>query len=274
MNHPTDAVAEADRQFRIWMRQNLRDAAQHFGVSLTGEPVFGWLDRSIGAAAGERWLRVVSEPVESAHGEAWTGNEDAHAVTGLAKPQVTAVHEWTEADWRRQRAELATRLAGTPCSPFDTPSDDLSLSDEWWRELRRSLDTLHATRTARVHADQASVARRVGEQFGIEVTITSWHTVHGDLHWGNLLRSPFGLLDWELWGRGPAGIDEATLYLYSLATPNIARTVREHFADVLNSPDGRRAQLYVAARLLHRSTFGDHPHLVAPLRKLVAEHLL
>lgn len=271
MRQGTDELDEADRQFRLFMWHNLRHAAEHFGVRITGEAVFGWLDRSIGASVDDSWLRVVSEPVESACGAAWTGNEDANTVAGLAKPRVLAVHEWTESDWRRQRAELTCKLPGTPCSSDATPPADLSVSDGWWRQLRENLDRLHAAETTRTHTDQERTSRRVREQLGQELTITSWQTVHGDLHWGNLLQCPFGLLDWELWGRGPTGTDEATLYLYSLATPAVARAVHAQFAETLDSPDGRRAQLCVAARLLHRSTFGDHPDLVAPLRQLVSE---
>ncbi|MER5490029.1 hypothetical protein [Streptomyces sp. NPDC002490] len=45
----SDAVAEADRRFRLWMRQNLDRAAARFGLTVTGEPVFGWRDRPISA---------------------------------------------------------------------------------------------------------------------------------------------------------------------------------------------------------------------------------
>lgn len=37
------------------------------------------------------------------------------------------------------------------------------------------------------------------------------------------------------------------------------------FADALDSPDGRVAQLYVIARMLRRVDDGDHPCLAAPL---------
>ncbi len=105
-----------------------------------------------------------------------------------------------------------------------------------------------------------------------DVRVERWETIHGDLHWANLL-TPMGILDWELWGRGPAGTDAATLYCYSLAEPAVAQKVRDHVGDILDTSDGCRAQLYVVARLLHRANLGDHPHLVAPLRRH-AEHLL
>ncbi len=83
---------------------------------------------------------------------------------------------------------------------------------------------------------------------------------------------PLGIVDWELWGRGPVGTDAATLHCYSLAVPGLAERVREEFP-VLDTPDGRSAQLYAVARLLHRVRLGDHPRLAGPLRALAAELL-
>ncbi|MGK5533318.1 aminoglycoside phosphotransferase [Streptomyces sp. URMC 129] len=272
MTTPSPEVAEADRRFRLWMRRNLEDAAAHFGLAVAGEPVFGWRLRSVGAPAegpgGRRWLRVVSEELSWPKGHAWTGNADADALHGLPRPRVIDVHEWDEGHWRRQRAEVMTFLPGMPCSVTDVPGSDLELSGTWWRDLARALDVLARTPTERISTDQAKVTRRVRAAFGddTDVRVERWETVHGDLHWANLLRSPLGILDWELWGRGPAGTDAATLHCYSLAVPELARRVREHFP-VLETEHGRRAQLYVTARLLHRAGLGDHPQLAAPLRE-------
>ncbi|MFI1825328.1 aminoglycoside phosphotransferase [Streptomyces sp. NPDC020412] len=264
-----DEVAEADRRFRMWMRLNLDHAAAHFGLTVTGEPVFGWRDRSISASAdspnGARWLRVVSEQMDWAHGHGWTGNDDANAVAGVPKPRVLGVHEWDEGDWRRQRAEMMTFTNGTPCSPTDTAPPGLDPPGAWWDGLGQALQVLSHTATDRVSTDQGKVDRRVRAAFGegVDVRIQRWETVHGDLHWANLF-DPLAIVDWELWGRGPAGTDVATLYCYSLTNPGLARKVRDHFP-VLDTPDGHRAQLYASARLLHRSELGDHPQLTQPL---------
>jgi hypothetical protein len=77
----------------------------------------------------------------------------------------------------------------------------------------------------------------------------------------------FGLLDWELWGRGPAGTDAATLHCYSLLVPAIANKIHAMFADALNSPAGRVSQLYVIARMLRRVDDGDYPDLAEPLTR-------
>ncbi|MFI1013403.1 phosphotransferase [Streptomyces sp. NPDC020965] len=252
------------------MRQNLDRAAGHFALVVTGEPVFGWRDRSISAPAdsreGRRWLRVVSEQTEWAHGHGWTGNTTANGLTGVPKPRVLGVHEWSEGEWRRQRAEVMTFMPGTPCSPTDTPPPQLDLPESWWEGLQQTLRNLAAAPTDRVSTDQIKVDRRVRAAFGetADVRIQRWETVHGDLHWANLM-NPLAIIDWELWGQGPVGIDPATLYCYSLTEPDLAQKVRGCFP-VLDTPDGYRAQLYAAARLLHRATLGDHPHLAVPLR--------
>lgn len=266
-------LAEADRRFRVWMRQNLDRAAVRFALEVTGEPVLGWRDRSIAATVegrhGRRWLRVVSEQLQWTRGGAWSGNADANVLHGLPKPRVLDVHEWTEGEWRRQRAEVMTLLPGSPCSPTDVAAGLPDLDGGWWRTLRSALQRLAATSTDRVSVDQDKVDRRVRAAFGGrgDVRIHRWETVHGDLHWANLF-TPLGIVDWELWGRGPIGTDAATLHCYSLTVPALAQRVRDEFP-VLGTPDGRRAQLYVAARLLHRIGLGDHPRLGAALREHV-----
>jgi hypothetical protein len=266
-------TAAADAAFAEWMRENLDRAADHFGLIVAGEPVYGWRLRSISAPAGapdgERWLRVVSQEPEWATGDHWIGTHDANTLTGIRKPDVLDVYEWTEG--RDQRAELMTRMAGHPCSPTDVVRVDVDLTPQWWTELRRTVDILAATPTHRVHADQHKVTTRIQEQFGttVDTTVTTWATAHGDLHWSNLFGPDFGLVDWELWGTAPAGTDAATLYSYSLLRPAIARQVHDLFADHLDTSTGRVAQLYVVARLLRRIDGGDHPDLAEPLNQHV-----
>ncbi|MGH3620218.1 MAG: aminoglycoside phosphotransferase [Sciscionella sp.] len=262
---------DADALFRDWMRDNLLTAAGHFQVTIVGEPVFGWLDRSISVGVtrdgAEYWLRVVSEDPQWVHLDFWTGNQDATILTTLPKPTVLDTIEWDE--HRRQRAELMTRLPGRPCSPTDALRADVALPPHWWSRLRDALTTLSRTPTTRVNVDQDRVDDRVHAAFGDQVTlrIEHWETAHGDLHWANLLRPELGILDWEHWGHAPAGTDAATLYCYSLLAPATARTVHTTFAGTLDTPAGRIAQLYVIARLLHRARRGEHPDLVEPLTR-------
>ncbi|MBV9162783.1 MAG: phosphotransferase, partial [Pseudonocardiales bacterium] len=275
MTHPTLAPepdTDADATFRNWMRLNLAQAAEKFGMSVTGAPVFGWRLRSIGAVAhgpnGSYWLRVVSEQPQWATGEFWTGNQDASILTGLPKPVVLASTEWNETDWRSQRAELMTLLPGEPCSPSDVLRTEVELPDSWCSDLRRSLRYLNRVPTTRITVTQSRVTGLVRAAFGQHrnLQINHWETVHGDLHWSNLLLPQLGILDWEMWGKGPAGTDVATLYCYGLLNPDISHRIHSKFADILDSPDGVIAQLWVAARLLKRiRNSGDFPDLETPL---------
>lgn len=261
----------ADKRFQEWMRENLARAAKHFGLAITAAPVFGWRFRSISAPAVRRdglyWVRVVSEQPQWLPAEFWTGNLDANAIADIAKPRVLDVYEWSEPGWRDQRAELMTRITGTPCSRDDVLRSALDVSDTWWAELHRSLDVLAATSTQRTHADQDRVVERIRSRFGnaVDPTVTQWATAHGDLHWSNLMCPRLAMLDWELWGSAPAGTDGATLLCYSLLVPDVAERVRGLFADLLGTPTGRVAQLYVIARLLDRIEGGDYPELAEPL---------
>lgn len=90
------------------------------------------------------------------------------------------------------------------------------------------------TPTERTNAGQALVSHRIGQHFGDAAN----SVVHA-----------------------------ATLLSYSLLVPDVAERVHHTFSDVLDTDTGRLAQLYAAARLLHRIDKGDHPDLAAPLRK-------
>lgn len=270
MEPDEQTIAKADARFCEWMRGNLHHAADHFGLAISGQPVFGWRLRTIGAPAsgpgGPRWLRVVTEFPEWAQGDTWTANMDANTITGITKPQVLDVLEWDEQSWRHQRAEVMTLLPGRAISPTNQLREAVELPDSWWAELRASIDVLRATPTERVSTDQDRVSERIRDALGAEVCAQEWETVHGDLHWGNLLAPQFALLDWEMWGRGPAGTDAATLLLYSLLVPEIAERVHATFADLFDTETGRVAQLAVAARLHSRIASGDYSELAEPLQ--------
>lgn len=261
----------SEASFRRWMTGHLTRAAAYFDVHVTGPPVFGWRLRSASAPAtgpdGDRWLRVGSEYaafIDEAP-EFWTGNVDANEVpTTVSKPRVLAWTDWAIGDGdRRVRAELMTRLPGRPCSNSEILRAPLAAPDAWWAGLRGAVDTLRTVSTGR-HRDAPAVKTRYRHLLGNDVVVTRWETGHGDLHWNNLLGPEFGLLDWEMWGRLPVGMDAASLYCRTLLVPETAARVREVFADVLDTPAGRVAQLLAAASLLHR---GEFPDLDQPLRR-------
>ena len=273
----TDRTA-ADERHRDEMRDALSAAADAYSMTITGEAVFGWYDRSIGApvATGptHRWLRVVREHLAWAHGHTWTGNVDASAVTGVLKPRVCDHFDYDEPP-DRYRVELMTLAPGDACSPTPELRDALDVPGGWMTELRASLDALAATPASRTCLTQADVTRRLAVFWGdrVDPTVSSWTTAHGDLHWANLTTPAPYILDWELWGTAPAGYDAATLYCHSLHQPETAAQVHDAFADLLDTPDGHRAQLYATARILLRAYQGDYADLVIPLHHH-AERLL
>ncbi|MFC3894489.1 aminoglycoside phosphotransferase [Lentzea rhizosphaerae] len=240
-----EQLVQAGIRFRQWMHENLAHAARHFRLAVTGPPKLGWMDRSIGAPVeGPLWLRVVSEERQWVGDTLWTGNLAANVFATLRKPRVLDIYEWE--DWRQQRAELMTLMPGSPCSVTEA----LRMPDEWWIDLRRTTDVIAATPTDRVNTDQGEVSGRIQHHYGNSVnpTVHQWETAHGKLHWANLMAPDFGLLDWQQWGRAPAGTDAATLLCDSLVVPELAERVRDVFADVLDSDAGQLAQLHVAAR--------------------------
>lgn len=144
--------------------------------------------------------------------------------------------------------------------------------------MRANLDALALVLTTRfakpetkLETKPATPSGLVYEVFGRAVAEasrpTAWTTVHGDLHWANVLGPDFGLLDWEFWGCGPVGFDAATLYLFSLLAPSANAQAREAFRDALDDPHGRRAQIAVAARILMRAKGGDYERLAPVVRR-------
>lgn len=195
---------DADAIWRSWMTDVLSAAAERFGLVITGPPAWGWHDRSAGVPTersdGPRWLRVVTEVLQWAHGDWWTGNIDANVVNGVAKPTVLDATEWEEGP-RRIRAEVMTLVPGRPCSPTDMLATEPELSGQWWLDLRRSLETVSVTQTSRESVDADRLVDRI-RRFGTEPDLSTvqWETVHGDLHWANLMQPQFAILDWEWWG--------------------------------------------------------------------------
>ncbi|MGH3928410.1 MAG: aminoglycoside phosphotransferase [Pseudonocardiaceae bacterium] len=255
-----------------WLHDQLKSGAGRLDVGLDGEPVHGLRDRSVGCPVttptGQRWLRVVTEPADWAGGPAWIGNVDANSIIGVGKPAVLDMAEWEETG-RRVRAELMTLAPGTRISADMALRQPVDLDEEWWNELRGSLDALAAHPTDRVCLEEQFVPRRLLAAFGMELDPAhlTWSTAHGDVHWANLTAPRCWLLDWESWGTAPTGYDAALLLCVSLLQPEIAERVHAVFADLLDTPAGHLAQLLAAAKLLGLVEYGDHPDLAIPVHR-------
>lgn len=70
------------------------------------------------------------------------------------------------------------------------------------------------------------------------------------LAWGNVTGPELCVLDWESWGRAPAGYDACTLLCTSLQHLPTAARVREIFQPVLDSHSGHVALLGAVCRYL------------------------
>ena len=256
---------------RGFLRRILAEGGERLGVPVAGAAVFSWRDRTIGAPAardGDRyWLRATGEHHDWAGGDSWTGCRDANALTGIPRPELLGQVEWTE-DNVEIYAQLMTLAPGAPCSPTPELREEIELSDSWWTALSDALTLLASSDShPREPRTQGLVTDAVRLCFGdwVDPAVTAWTTTHGDLHWANLMAPDLWILDWEFWRRAEAGLDAATLYCHSLLVPPVAAKVHEAFADALESPSGRLAQLSVIAHLLRRADGGDHPDLVLPL---------
>lgn len=270
---------------REQMCLHLAQAAEQFGVVVRGQPVEGLRGRSISVSVrrdgddqsywmrvGREWIRWI-EDADTA--DFWTGIPDSNAVVGVRKPHVLRSVEWDDQDGvRRVRADLMTTVGGRPCSATDSLRTPPDLPETWWAELRRSVDVIRSTPTTRYANVRARPGRRVHEVFGDDVANAfrpmMWETAHGDLHWSNVLGPELGILDWELWGPGPAGLDAATLYLFALLVPDVANRVHETFADVLDSAAGQVAQVSVASRIFFRAADGENPDLAEAVRNHIS----
>jgi hypothetical protein len=117
--------------------------------------------------------------------------------------------------------------------------------------------------------DELLLHRRLLATFGLPIDVDTlvWSTVHGDVHWANLTAPRCWVLDWESWGRGPAGYDAALLLCVSLLESDTAGRVHTAFAEIHDTPTGHIAQLAAAAKLLGLVEYGDHPDLAIPLHR-------
>jgi len=282
------AVAAAVEERRCWLHRRLVDAAERFGVELSGEAVNTYDMRSVGSRAWDGlrrvWLRVVLDDPDYQPACRWDGNVAANTITGVPKPQVL---RW--ADWRddgsyrgggcRLRGEVMTLIEDTVVSADGILRADPELSESWWHSLDTALAALaaHPVPTEDPVGIVDYTVRSTHYHFDVELNIDEvssglvWVTSHADLHWGNLTRPTLFILDWETWRCAPDGYDVATLYCNSLLHRPTADRLCTRFKTVLESPSGQVALLSAACRYLWLSEENDEfQELEKPLRELGA----
>ncbi|WP_051833781.1 phosphotransferase [Streptomyces sp. NRRL S-646] len=259
------------------MRLAFAQSAQALGATVAGPEVWGWYGRTLSARAqysDQRacWLRLLSAPEDKAAGKIWEGNREAAALfDGRVRKPLLYDTTQSSTDGYSYRAELHQYIAEPVSSASPVLRTDPDRSTRWWESLRTDLEYVNSTLTDRVAVRQEWVDRTVPRFLHMPgPRITDWTTAHGDLHTANLTSLTPYLLDWEGFGRAPAGYDAAMLLVYSLLVPAFARRVRDTFP-VLKTEHGRVAQIIVITELLQSASRGDHLELVPALRDLVAE---
>ncbi|MFJ2590966.1 hypothetical protein OG842_43175 (plasmid) [Streptomyces sp. NBC_00376] len=263
----TPAPATADR-----MLAAQRHAADQFGLRATSSRVWGYQGRTLSAAAGPHWLRVVSAEAGTEGGTLWDGPSASRTLpASVPRPDLFRIRDWTT-DTHAYRAELYSFAPDPIVSPRPVLDDDPDLPETWWKEMTAALETLADVPppTGREAVREEYLRRVIPEYTGHQIDAVTWTTAHGDLHYGNITRGPH-ILDWEGWGRAPYGYDAATLYVYALLSPEAANRVRTQLAPVLNRPEARTGLLTVCAQVLQAQDRADfYTELVGPARELLA----
>ncbi len=246
-----------------WLSCLFAEGAKRLGAAPCGEPTPSASGDNIGGPVlhnGEQvWLRVAPYNESAMDMSAWTGTRDAGRLTGIRKPLLIDSTEWVHMNpvpipvW----AGLMTLVTDDVAAPGDQYlAEPLTLSSEWLHDLRASLEALAAHPTGR--AFWAHSAERYGyllhavygRALPADIEPAWGRTEHLDLHWGNVTVPSLTIIDWEHWGAGVAGYGAARLYCTALAVPTVADQLYGAFADVLDSPSGRYAQLVAAADIL------------------------
>ncbi|HZX03533.1 hypothetical protein [Kribbella sp.] len=260
------------------MEGHLEWAAREFDVQLLGTPVHTPRLHSVGCrvldAGEDAWLRVVYADPEWGDGEYLESNVAANDIHDVPKPSVERWSEWYDDD-RRMRGELSTFVADPAVSAGMTPTTEPEISDRWLSDLANALHTLAAHPLPSHGMDATDVNDGIRAYFGIDVDISRvpWITAHCDLHWGNLTAPNLTILDWETWGKAPAGYDAASLLCATLTFPALSRRLRTALAAFLDTPTARIAILAAATRYLRFADGGELTELAIPVRRLADEFL-
>jgi hypothetical protein len=263
--------------------QYLSKVANDLGMKILAAPAYGWHYKSIGSKVSDgsgtsRWLRVLAEKKNETNDRIWLGVKSAGQIHGVNKPGWYGDYEWEDGEYHC-RADILEFVSDRPISSSPELHSQIQLEEDWLAHLRNALEHLHVVKTDRIAVRQDLVTRRLREIFGdtVDAEITEWETSHGDLHWANLTKPQFWLLDWEAWGIAPKAFDAALLYCFTLQQPEIAKLIYNRFRDWLDTPSGRKAQMFACAELMRMTKlYSDHPQLYPFLeqhaKRLIAHH--
>ncbi|WP_283132945.1 hypothetical protein [Rhizohabitans arisaemae] len=236
--------------------------ALHAALEPDAVPAWGWRGRTLGlpvtTAAGASWLRLACHPLDQADLTFFNGNLDAETAIPPSVPRLRLLgwHDWAEAPFR-YRAELYERAASRPIADNPVLRDALDVPSSWWNDVRAALAAVEQVPTRRFTVHQHWLGyimpRHLGA--GVDTRVSAWSTAHGDFHFANVCGPQLLILDWEGWGLAPVGYDAAVLHTNSLLQPSAAASIRRSLP-VLDTPEGRFAELVAVSELLHNN--GGH----------------
>lgn len=267
-------MSDKTQQRLEWMEGHLDWAAREFGVERVGAPQHTPRFHSVGCrvidAGEDAWLRVVYADPEWGEGNYLEQNLTANEIRDVPKPTVKRWNEWQD-DGRRMRGEVSTFVPDPAISTGMIPDPAPNLSDRWLSDLNRAMQGLAAHPLPSHGMDATDVNHGIRAFFGIDVDVNTipWTTAHCDLHWGNITAPNLAILDWETWGKAPAGYDAATLLCTSLLYPDLARRLRTALAEFLDTPSGYIAILAAATRVLRFADGGELTELALPVRQFI-----
>lgn len=226
------------------------------------------------------WLRITAANQRGS--KVWEGTSLAEQClsSGIPRPPLLAAHEWDN-DEQAVQALLWGRLTAPLLSHTPDLAAPVQPDPQWWQALRFALQRLRTITSppgreviTQRYVDRVSRFLPQLRHSELDVTIRHWETSHGDLHWGNLTIAPLNIIDWEGWGPAPAGTDEATLHAYALPHPKVAARVRDAFADVLDTPEGKLAHVTVADQIIQASQRDETHARLAPYVSEFAKKLI
>lgn len=230
--------------------------------------------RSIGARTSRgTWIRIEVRPVAKIvnQGQLPDGLEAAELLAGIARPAWYAAVSWRDnvgddaVMWRADEVEF---VAASPIRSRGSLREAPDLPETWWVTFNSSLDNLMNQRTTRIATPdtetitQELVSRVIEQAFPNQVdsTITGeWVPAHADLNWANVTGPDCWILDWEDHGLAPRGLDSATLWINSLAVPELAERVFHERQKDLESRSGKLMALFHCCKILNDSSARESP---------------
>lgn len=270
---------DQETAWRMRTARTYAQSAMSLCDSTSDQETWGWrgrtLSQPVSTAEGPAWLRVASTPAGQAAATFWDGQIEAEKAmpASIPRPRLRSWHDWLDGQWQ-YRAELYDRAQAIPVSTSAVLTMEPDLPPAWWAATRSALNDIGAVPTRRLTIQPAYLRQAMPRFLGTPASTSSspgsWITAHGDFHFANISAPSLQIFDFEGWGLAPHGYDVATLHSYSLLVPAVAARIREEFANVLNTPSGRFAELVAITELIHATSRGEHLQLLYPLRQRAA----